>query len=166
MQWWNKMEYEFETITADFKIFIDTCSLLCNDFEEFWKNIQPFLKKYNNKIYSLGVVCRELQKHQNNPKLSRATNFAIKTINEGKQNGLIEIRDNINDGDFADQIFLSLFTYHFTKHNLALITQDIKLANDVITALKAFKSVASRKRTLAYKIANNGKLSMFSFQEN
>lgn len=157
------MKYEFEKITANYKIFIDTCSLLCNNFEEFWKNIQPFLQKYNNKIYVLGAVCRELQKLQHNPKLSKAANIAIKTINNGKQCGLIEIRDNKSDGDFADQIFLSLFTYHFTRHNLVLITQDTKLANDIITALKAFKSVASSKETLVYKIGIKGKLSMFNF---
>lgn len=157
------MEYEFEKITASYKIFIDTCSLLCDDFEEFWKNTQPFLQKYNNKIYVLGAVCRELQKLQRNPKLAKAANIAIKTINNGKQCGLIEIRDNKSDGDFADQIFLSLFTYHFTRHNLALITQDAKLANDIITALKAFKSVASSKKTLAYRIGTKGQLSIFNF---
>ena len=39
-----------ENYVKEYKIFIDTCSLLHPKAEEFWANIIPYLEKYQTKV--------------------------------------------------------------------------------------------------------------------
>ena len=49
----NKKEAIFlDFICKEFKIFIDTCSLLDDMAYIFFENIKPFLKTYNKKNYN------------------------------------------------------------------------------------------------------------------
>ena len=49
----NKKETIFlDFVCNEFKIFIDTCSLLDDMAYAFFENIKPFLKTYNKKNYN------------------------------------------------------------------------------------------------------------------
>ena len=49
-----------------YKIFIDTCSLLDDHVDEFWRNIIPLLHQYSSKIIIPWRCGQELEKHVNN----------------------------------------------------------------------------------------------------
>lgn len=66
----NKKEMEaqevLESFVSDYKIFIDTCSLLELSSNLFWKNIIPLLH-INLKKIIIPIRCiEELQKHARN----------------------------------------------------------------------------------------------------
>jgi rRNA-processing protein FCF1 len=63
------MLHELEECARDYKIFIDTCSLLDLDITKFWNNIIPLLQQYNNKVIIPLKVIEELKKHKLNERL-------------------------------------------------------------------------------------------------
>ena len=59
----NKARSMLEEYVKEWKIFIDTCSILHIDINKFWMNIYPLLEKYNKKIIVPLRVIEELEKH-------------------------------------------------------------------------------------------------------
>ena len=51
-----------ESAVKDFKIFIDTCSLLSYEADKFWINICPLLQRYGKTIIIPYRVYEELDK--------------------------------------------------------------------------------------------------------
>ncbi len=131
-----------DSYVQNYKIFIDTCSLLHPGIDNFWQMVVPVLEKYGEKIY-IPLACKdELEKHaanKNNPTLAKDAKkalFNIKTLLDAK---LIDIRQDKNN-HFADNVFLSVFTKFRIQYKLLLITQDSDLANDML-GLNKNKSV-------------------------
>lgn len=86
-----------EFFCKEFKIFIDTCSLLDDKACIFLKNIKPYLKANNNQIIISSKVIEELEKHSKNsePNKEELSKNAIKMLDEILPNlqdeGLIKI---------------------------------------------------------------------------
>ena len=62
-----------ENYVKDWKIFIDTCSILHSAAEKFWVHVIPYLDEYKNKIIVPFRSVEELEKHAKNtekPKLA------------------------------------------------------------------------------------------------
>lgn len=124
-----------ELYAKDYKIFIDTCSILYDSVDKFWKNIIPYLQRYNNKIIISVRVYEELKKHSENlknNKLSNKANESLYNIKKLLNCGVIELRGEPND-NFADNLFKEIFTKHRIKYKLLLITQDRDLAEGILT---------------------------------
>ena len=72
-----------ETICKKYKIFIDTCSLLNNNFEQFFISMKADLLKNNNQLIVPYSVVVELNKHSkmtSKPSLSVSAKKALKII--------------------------------------------------------------------------------------
>jgi len=153
----HKTEIEMNSIrrlkhyVKNFKIFLDTSSLLDDEINLFIKNIIPILKETNGKLIIIPQVGMELEKHANessNRQLKEKSKKIILILNQLKKQNLIEIRGGF-DESFADNVFLSVFTKLRINHNLLLITKDKKLASDIenlsnITSVKTNKVINVR----------------------
>lgn len=134
--------------TKDWKIFIDTCSLLSPGIDKFWVNIIPFLRKNSNKIFMPIKVIEELQKFErdiNDIARAKKAHIALKNIKMllDCNEEFIDIRKGENN-NFADNVFLTVFTQHRIKNKLLLITQDKKLSRDILN-LNESKSVKGKE---------------------
>lgn len=164
----NREEYArsaLENYVQDFKIFIDTCSLLHSAADKFWLNIIPLLHIYNTKIIVTLSSLEELEKHSKNvdkSELAKAANNCITIVNQLINAGYIEVRGESTD-DFADNVFQVVFTKFRMTHNLLLVTQDNNLAQDILN-LNNNRSVKANPVRVK-RINQYGYLSDFNWSE-
>ena len=155
-----------ENYVKEFKIFVDTCSLLDDYADEFWMNIIPLLKKYGTKIIVPMRSVEELMKHSNNlynKELAIKSKNTIKLLKQLIDAGFIEVRGE-KDDNFADNVFQVVFTKFRLKYKLLLITQDNDLAKDIL-ALNNNRSVKANK-VYANRINPYGFLSRFHWDDD
>ena len=122
-----------ENLVQDNRIFMDTCSII-DASDLFWKHIKPFLTKYEKKIIVPTRCCEELVKKSRDEKdagLAKTANTRLFLLQTLQTEGFVEFRGEKTD-NFADNVFLSVFTKFRLQHNLLLITQDNKLAQDIV----------------------------------
>ena len=123
-----------ENYVKEYKIFIDTCSLLHPKAEEFWANIIPYLEKYQTKVIIPSRSIEEVEKHSKNKDNIELAESAQRCIEKLKQlivSKYIDIRGESTD-NFADNVFLVVFTKFRMQHKLLLITQDNDLSKDIM----------------------------------
>lgn len=152
-----------EDYAKDWKIFMDTCSILHFAADKFWMNILPLLRQYQNKVIIPLRSIEELQKHEvntGNSELAKNAKNCLRVLNKLINAGFVEIRGEQGD-NFADNVFQVVFTKFRMTHKLLLITQDNDLAKDII-ALNSNKSVRA-KPVHVKRINQYGFLSNFSW---
>ena len=121
-------------IVKNYKIFIDTCSLLSEYAESFWEHIIPILTNEKASMIVPLRVYEEVEKYANdlelckkkaadNPGLNLAAKRAKARIIKLQTEGLVRVLGDEND-NFADNVFQTVFTQYRMKYNLILITQD------------------------------------------
>lgn len=155
-----------ENYVKDWKIFIDTCSILHISANKFWGNIIPYLYQYKNKIIIPYKCIEELQNHSkktSNPTLARKSKDSLILIKKLNDDNFIDIRGEQND-NFADNVFQVVFTKFRMQYKLLLITQDNNLAKDILS-LNNNKSVQANIIHVK-KINNYGFLSKFPWDNN
>ena len=152
-----------EDYVKDWKIFMDTCSILHFAADKFWMNILPLLRQYQNKVIVPLRSIEELQKHEantGNSELAENAKNCLRVLNKLIKAGFVEIRGEQGD-NFADNVFQVVFTKFRITHKLLLITQDNDLAKDII-ALNSNKSVRANPVHVK-RINQYGFLSNFSW---
>lgn len=147
-------------IKSGFSIWIDTCSILHEQFENCVNNIAGFLTENNYKIKITQTVLNELTKHTSSSDEELKAN-AIKALELITQSNVKNIFEFCGDSShsFADNDFLALFTRLRLNENILFITQDVALASDVWD-LGDSRSVRSKRVEIA-KITKNGLLDEF-----
>lgn len=147
---------DLDELSKNYKIFVDTCSLMHCGSSVFFENLSTHLSQNNIKIIIPYKVIEELEKKEHSSD-EQTKNDAIKGVSiiQGyKKNKLVDIRGEKND-PFADNLFLMLFTKFRIEHNLCLITQDKGLAEDTYQ-LKNSKSVKTKKEIKVLFIKEDG----------
>ena len=159
-----------ESSVREFKVFIDTCSLLSEQADRFWVNMVPILQRENQSIIIPYRVYEEVKKfaddpnlciRKGDPELNRRAKAALSNIGKMQRAKLVAVFGDKND-NFADNVFQTVFTQFRLKYNLMLITQDKNLASDIISISKS-KAVNSSHRILVERINRYGFLSIFHF---
>ena len=116
------------------KIFIDTCSLMDDNFDRLIGNIGRWLIEYNQTLNIINHVNYELQKNQKS--LDPLTSFkaarALNRIQMLEYLGLIS-KIRCYGKCSADSKFISQFTEIRTHSPVLLITQDNKLSQDIVS---------------------------------
>ena len=158
----NNLKY----YVKNYKIFIDTCSILDEGVNKFWINIIPLLQEYQNRIIIPHRVFEELNKHATNTtkvKLAKDAVKSLRFLEQLNKNKLIEIRGEKTD-NFVDNVFQVVFTKFRMKYKLLLITQDKNLTKDILS-LNSGKAV--RANTVhVRKINRYGFLSVYKFENS
>lgn len=150
----------------DWKIFMDTCSILHFATEKFWENIIPILQQYQNKVIIPLRCIEELEKHEANKEkyeLAENAKDCLKKLQQLIAANLVEIRGE-KDDNFADNVFQVVFTKHRMRYKLLLITQDNGLAKD-IQGLNNSKSVKANPVHVR-RINQYGYLSKFTWGDD
>lgn len=158
----NNLEYYF----MNYKIFVDTCSLLHFASDQFWTHAVPIIQKTANRVIVPIRAMEEIKKHCTNadkPELMKKAKVALENLNRLVSAGLLELRGEETD-NFADNVFQVVFTKFRMTHKLLLITQDGDLAADIFN-LNNVKSVKA-KPVYVKRINKYGYLSNFDFSHN
>lgn len=124
----------FDTYARDWKILIDTCSLLEDSADAFWMKMVPYLQRYQNYIIVPQRCWQEVEKHSHSkkdPELAASAVHALQTLQRLKNAGYIHVHGEDTD-NFADNVFQTVFIKFRMKYKLLLITQDNHLAQDIL----------------------------------
>lgn len=144
-------KFDLDSLAVDSKILIDTCSLMTDSAESFIKEkLIPALKRANTKLIVAQRVVFELEKHlksEVSEHRQSISSSAESTVLEKARKGLhliellikenlIDIRHEENEvvGNdiFFDALVQRIFIQHQKNSKLALITQDTKLAKQIL----------------------------------
>jgi len=157
---------DLKSFMNKYKIFVDTCTFMHESSNTFFDDLLDALLETGNKIIIPVRVSDEINKLVKSPNLkTRTSAFHGKMILERyRQKDCLSEKQDEND-PFADNVFLYVFLKHRTRYNLALITQDRKLAED-ISEIKKAKSVISSKEILTLKLDRHGKLVKWHFTKD
>lgn len=158
----SNLEYCF----ANYKVFIDTCSLLHFASDQFWMHAVPIIQRTGNKVIVPIRAMEEIKKHCKNadkPELMRKSQKTLENLERLSSTGLLELRGEETD-NFADNVFQVVFTKFRMTHKLLLITQDGDLASDIYN-LNGVKSVRANP-VYVKRINQYGFLSNFEFNQN
>lgn len=122
-------------VAAHDKIFIDTCSLLEENIDSFLEELNFYVEKSPNVVYTYihQKVRDELHKHekgQDSNKQARAR-MALQQIKLYEYNSLLTRIGHVGD-KFADNALYVEISKARLECNVLLITEDKKLANDVL----------------------------------
>lgn len=159
-------------IVKNYKIFIDTCSLLSEHADLFWTHVIPVLREEKTNVIVPYRVYEEVEKYASDPELCRKKASDNPSLNQTAKRakdriiklqaeGLVRVLGDKND-NFADNVFQTVFTQYRMKYNLILITQDKNLASDILRISES-KAVATSTRIMVRRINKHGYL---SFVEN
>jgi rRNA-processing protein FCF1 len=150
---------DLDYIIPNYKIFIDTCSLMHEHAEKvFLHTLSHFLKKYRLKIFIPKTVIHEIEKKKltADNDIRRKADTAYKIVENYYANRLVKIQQDKNE-PFADNLFQYVFTKFMTKYNLCLITNDNCLAYDILE-LKNKCSINHIKDIIVLRITLKGEL--------
>lgn len=134
-----------EKCVSEYKIFIETSSILDINASKFWMNMILLLEKYRNKIIIPIDVIEELEKKDK-------LNSHLKSVVPEK---LTDIKGEKNNFSI-DKIFEEVFLMYRSKYKILLITQDSSLAKK-ITDLNKNKFIMDND-ILCMKITEDGLL--------
>ena len=164
----QEIQTEFlEKCVREYKIFIDTSGFLAENAWKFFQNIVPILEREHKVLIipkSVGLELMKLannpaycrQKHPDNPNLNKAAIKACEIFNRLKKANLIEVYADDDDKDFADHVFVYVFTKMRMRYDMLLITQDKGLAGEVIKLGRNNPAVHGVKKILVQRIGENG----------
>lgn len=156
-----------ENSVRDYKIFIDTSSLLSDYADAFWSHLVPVLQRESKSVIVPLRVYQELEKFANNPEmcrqrgkpeLSKRARMQMNNIARLQKANLVQVFGDKSD-NFADNVFQTVFTQFRLKYNLMLITQDRNLAADVMQIDKS-KAVSTSNQIRVERINKYGYLSV------
>jgi len=170
----NEISVFRELIENDYKIFIDTSSLMHFHSNKVIENeIIPYLKEFNKQVYIVDSVINEIQRQKNSTninivKKAKTAEYVLNNLN--KDNLYVIPNTQATEKDFADKELLNYFSDIRTKYNLCLITNDNSYKNNGnlsadILNLKQQNSIKSNfdiKVFYINKDDNNPKLAEFS----
>lgn len=176
----QEIQMEFlEKCVREYRIFIDTSSLLEESAEKFFLNIVPILERNGKEIILPLAVYSELEKlakdrttyynknYPHNTNVSIMANRACEMVARLQQAKLIKIFADPDDGNFADNVFLHVFTKKRLQFNILLITQDRGLASEAMKLSNDNRAVRGIKKIIAQRIDKNGFLQrIFDGEEN
>lgn len=155
-------------VVKNYKIFIDTCSLLSEHADKFWEHILPMLKECQANVVVPFRVYQEVEKYAkdadlckknapDDPELNRRARIAKDIVVSLQSAGLVRVMGDESD-NFADNVFLTVFTQYRMKYNLLLITQDKNLATDIMRISES-KAVTTKTKIQVRRINKYGYLS-------
>lgn len=115
-----------EKYFKEYKIFIETSSILDDNTEKFLNHVSSLIQKYKNKIYIPYKVIRDIELNKNNYDISKV-NKILKNIS------LFDIREEKEDENIMmEDIIKKVFLKHRKTYKLLLISQDKILKEKIL----------------------------------
>jgi rRNA-processing protein FCF1 len=141
---------DLKDLGKNYKIFIDTCSLMHPDATSFFDDLSSNLIK--NQLIVPFAVLRELEGLSKSDKIKTKESAlrGYKIYKNLQNNGNVTVRGEKGDG-YTDNLFQVVFTKYRSKHNLCLITQDNNLAKDILDLNNSRSSEFNKKGNRMFK---------------
>lgn len=162
----NNQNPQLKHYLRDYKIFIDTCSIMHDSADAFFYRSAQQCKQFNQMLYVPKAVILELEKfagdHSDYWRQKKAHN-GIRVLANMQEAGCLGIREEEDDGIFADHAFEKIFTHFRLQYNLILITQDKDLALEIYNLNKS-KAVVGKK-IIVMRLDRYGNLSNWIFDD-
>lgn len=147
----------------DYRIFIDTCSIMdIAKFEKFVELIAPLMKANNKQFVIAYSVVKELNKKREVHAIKDSANRGLEILVKLQKDNLIDLRGSSDDGEFADKVFDYVFSLLKDKVNLCLITQDKNLAKMILS--KNNQEAYKGKKIICKRIKSDGTLGNCYFE--
>jgi len=146
-------------LVKDYKLFIDASSLMHENAAVFFSSLFPIMLEEKKKIFIGGNVLFELeqQKKNINDEIKRAAKRGLEIYYKLKANNLIDLRGDENNPHNRNE-YGEVFSKFMGKFNLALLTQQYRLAKEIF-ALKNTTGIILHTKTLVLKLDKSGNLS-------
>lgn len=148
-----------EEIIKEFVILVDTSSLMSEGAETFfYDTLSLKLLKHNKKVIIPKVVIRELENNIMNKDIKKSilAKKGYKILKYMEKENLIDIRGEKTD-KHPDQVFRRVYTQHGLLKNIAFITNDNYLSEE-LCQLRNSKSVKTNFKLKVIAIDENGKV--------
>jgi len=147
----KKQTIDYSLLATEYSIFIDTCSLMRPQAQDFlMQKFAPYLKLANKKIVLMKEVLDELNKirhdenNQQPPEKRLEAKKGFETCAKLDQESCLIIKGKEDSINYADNYFIAKFTEERYKRKLCLITQDRKLSNDILSLNESASSGKAR----------------------
>lgn len=116
------------------RVFVDTCSLIHENSRYAFKQLVPAFTKEKNHFIIATRVLDELKRHvaEGDADLKRSATRGLQIVEMLQQQDLAELRGETDD-PFPDALFQTLFMRNRLKFPQCLITQDKRLAFDILS---------------------------------
>ena len=159
---------KLEDYVKDYKIFVDTSSIMYDEIGAFLVRLTDLLVKNKRLIIVTQSVVREIEKHANsrtaNDKLIELARKRIGLLQDLLDNDLLYVLQTGGAQSHADNEIQAMLTNYRTKYKILLITQDNNLAKDV---LKLNENESTRANKIVVKrIAPDGRLTGYGWQRD
>lgn len=156
-------------LNSNTRVIIDTCSILEDNSEKFFKYAIPILQKNKSFLLIPKSCILEIEKHKNNKsnsKLATKAKLAYEIIARMQSENLVQLFADKDDSNLADNVILTVFMKYRMKYTMVLITQDTSLAQEVdnLNRSKAVSIQRGANRVFVFRINKNGLLQKFYFK--
>ena len=161
-----RLKYEeLEDIVKNYSLIVDTSALMWPDSEKFFiETLLPLLKKYGKKLFVPEVVITELDKLIHDPEKRKDAERAIRIIYKFREENIYSKKREETDV-IPDQVFQMILSKFKLHHNLAFITNDKKLAEDLCTIYNT-ESVKTDRSMVVISITKDGGASIIAKNGN
>ena len=152
---------DVKDIVANYRLFVDTCSIMYDKAQGFFYKLAPILIDQKKQVIIPHKVAIEIERLQNStkPDTRNAARSGATILEHYLDYNLVDIRGEKND-PFADNVFHYVFSKFRTQYDLALLTQDKGLAMDIL-ALKSSQAIQTSKKLFVFKIGKRGDVLMW-----
>ena len=153
-----------EKLFKEYKVFIDTCSLMNNNqkaVDELFYAISRISHEYHNKLVVPGIVIKELKKHLKGDDARAAAKAKSALMILKRYDGCFDVFGDKRERRFADIVFLKVFQTYHHEFNRALITQDYTLSVDVLGIMNQKSVEKYMKQIKVFKFDERGYLTEF-----
>jgi len=149
----------------NYKIFIDTATLMEESFINYFNDIEPELKARGTGLIVIDRVITELKGLSNGSETRNKAKAGLELIKYGEVKGVIAKMQGSDSAGKADGVFQAIFTRFRDRNNLCLLTQDQDLAKDILK-LNVSKSVHDIKTIRVYKMNRLGDMEQVTLKED
>ncbi|MBQ9478827.1 MAG: zinc-ribbon domain containing protein [Selenomonadaceae bacterium] len=159
---WND---DLETYVKDYKIFVDTCSLIYDMGDVFWIRLLELLEINGRLVFVPQSVINELGKYADSktakPETVERARLQQELLREMLRHDLMKV---YGDGQtHADNELKTICTRYRVKYKILLITQDNDLAKDILKLNEDTSTIAHK--IVAKRISPNGRLIDYGWQD-
>ncbi len=144
--------FDLDDFVNKYVIYADTSSLMCEKASDFFEiKLLSALQRNKKKLRILSNVEGELNGLARDREKSVAANKALTTLMYYRQFKILEYV-NYQEKCIADQAFLHVFLNERTKYDICLLTEDKRLAKDIILNIRNIDSTATEYELAAVQL--------------
>ena len=154
-------EDKLEALLNNYAVILDHTVLLHLGFEKFWRMVKARLNRLHKKLYVSYEDMQEVsQKCKKAGPLQERAKAVMRLVNSSIQQDLIDVRkcENFRAGD---NVILKIFSQNCRRTNMALLTQEKPLSQQILQLQQACKAAGTSVKVFFLNSADFGGISEY-----